>query len=364
MLNGEIHSPSSPPAISNRFLTVDDHEMPPKRKAEKTEEGDVNAAANTLHSESDGASKAPPPAKKTKSKVKEPVKPLDPTQPTNKQLPDTLEEYDKGENITRMACWNIAGYAASTRKGMHRYIQAEPADLLVLTETKVDKEPNDEVLKSSFKHSVWCGSQKKGYAGIAVLWNGEEAHSIETTLPTHPDQDSTRGRIITLEFEDKFVIGTYVPNAGQNLKAMDDKVAWNEAFKTYLHQLDAKKSVVWLGDLNVCHDSNDIRNDKSNWNKSAGWTETEVNGYKEQLSDKFVDAWKVLHPEATGQYTYWGYRFDARVKGIGWRIDSCVVSKRLMERVSDVVIRREVYGASDHVPVCIDLRDADEHASK
>ena len=89
-------------------------------------------------------------------------------------------------------------------------------------------------------------------------------------------------------------IGTYVPNAGQNLKAMDDKVAWNEAFKTYLHQLDAKKSVVWLGDLNVCHDSNDIRNDKSNWNKSAGWTETEVNGYKDQLSDKFVDAWKVL----------------------------------------------------------------------
>ncbi|TIB29682.1 hypothetical protein E3P81_02847 [Wallemia ichthyophaga] len=333
--------------------------MPPKRKA-------------------DGDDKKAPETKK--SKAKEPVKPLDPTQPVNKQLPEELGAYEKGEGVTRMTCWNIAGYNASVKKvgknicyvcrllrdaqGMHRYINAEPADLLVLTETKIDKEPNDEILKSNYKHSVWAGSTKKGYAGIAVLWNGEEARNVETILPTHPNQDSTRGRIITLEFEDKFVIGTYVPNAGQGLKAMDDKVAWNSAFKTYLHDLNEKKSVVWLGDLNVCHDSKDIRNDKSNWNKSAGWTETEVNGYKEQLSDKFVDAWKELHPDNVGQYTYFGYRFDARSKGIGWRIDSCVVSRGLMGRVEDVVIRMEVYGASDHVPVCIDFKAVDEQASK
>ncbi|TIB74294.1 hypothetical protein E3Q23_02713 [Wallemia mellicola] len=302
-----------------------------------------------------------PPKRKTspegeESSTKKPkvqATPLDPNQPTNKQLPDELSPYDKPENVTRFACWNIAGYNASVKKGLHKYIKAEPADLLVLTETKIDKEPNDEIIKNKYKHSKWVPGVKKGHAGIAILWNGSEAISTTDVLPTHPEPESTKGRIIILEFKDVYVIGTYVPNAGSGLKNLEDKKVWNEAFKEYLHNLG--KNTIWLGDLNVCHDNKDLRNDKSNWNKTPGWTEAEVSQFKEQLSDKFIDVWREHNPDEVGQYSYWGYRFNARVKGIGWRLDYVIISKDLSNKVKNAIMRAEIYGASDHVPVIVDL---------
>ncbi|KAI9511125.1 Endonuclease/exonuclease/phosphatase [Russula earlei] len=297
-------------------------------------------------------------------------------QPTNKVLPVKILFPPRAENATRIASWNICGLASSQRKGFKYYVEAEDPDILILTETKVNDEPADPALTSRFPYRYWSISEKKTYcmpyslfhhddlssfrlAGTAIL-SKHKPLSVDKTLPGHPDPSSVKGRIITLEFENNYVIGTYVVNAGTGLKTLDAKKLWNHHFETYIRELDKKKAVIWAGDLNVAPTAIDLSNPKTNWNKTPGYTEAETTAFSNILippgddTVKFVDVWRKLHPHDR-HYTYFSFRFNCRAKGIGWRLDMFVLSERIVNRVKMCEIRSDIYGASDHCPVVLEI---------
>ncbi|EJD02415.1 uncharacterized protein FOMMEDRAFT_86737 [Fomitiporia mediterranea MF3/22] len=272
---------------------------------------------------------------------------------------------EKHEGAIRIASWNVSGLAAAQKKGFNFYVEAEDADILTLTETKMNGESEVPVLDSRYPYRYWSIAGKKGYAGTAVF-SKHEPISVTKDLPGHPNEDAIKGRIVTAEFEKFYLVATYVTNAGQGLKTLPEKELWNEHFTKYIRELDAKKPVIWAGDLNVAPTEKDLTHAKKNWNKSAGYTESETKAFARILdpskdekqdassSNKFLDLWRELHPDDQ-HYTYFGYRFDCRSKGIGWRLDHVVVSERLRENVKMCEIRDEIYGASDHCPVVVEI---------
>ncbi|ORY59440.1 Endonuclease/exonuclease/phosphatase [Leucosporidium creatinivorum] len=330
--------------------------MPPKASKRKV---DVDSDAEvSSHSESEQIKK--PAAKK--SKAKEPVKPLDASLPHNTTFPKDLQPFPtKAEGSVRLSAWNVCGIKACDKKGFRSYLEAEDADIIILTETK-SVDPQIKELDDRYEHRYWGTDPKKGYAGTAVLSKIKPVSVVFGLPGTKEPQANSAGRCVTLEFENSYVVGTYVPNAGAKLANLDKKEAWNEAFEAYLRELDAKKAVIWGGDLNVVPTETDVRNWKTNYNKTAGATQQEIDGFEKQLNPSaesghkpLKDAWRQLHPDAVGYYTYFSARFQCREKGIGWRLDSFVVSERLMEKVKQCEIRLEIYGASDHVPVVLDI---------
>ncbi|KAL5635596.1 hypothetical protein ACGC1H_004410 [Rhizoctonia solani] len=298
---------------------------------------------------------------------------------TNKGIPDTLSFSPSGDKI-RISAWNVCGLNACCKKGFSRYIEAEDADIIILTETKVNDQPSDPLLTKKYPHQYWSKSAKKGYAGTAVLSKHKPisvSYALDPSVNAASgapklDEDDVKGRLVTLEFERCWVIGTYVPNAGEALKSMDRKIGWQVAFEAHLRKLDVVKPVIWAGDLNVAPTAMDLRNDKSNWNKTAGYTEQETSAFKRVLAGPpaesptqiavaestetthivsvdgkesttneitrsvtaeletstqgragpMVDVWRRLHPNDE-HYSYFSYRFNARLKGMGWRIDHC-----------------------------------------
>jgi len=282
-------------------------------------------------------------------------------QPTNKVLPTNITFPPRIDSTTRIATWNICGLAASSKKGFKYYVEAEDPDIIVLTETKVNDVPADPALVKRFRHRYWSISEKKTYSGTAVL-SKHEPISVDRTLSGHPNQNYVKGRILTLEFETYYLIGTYVVNAGEKLKTMNEKKTWNTHFEKYIRDLDKKKPVIWTGDLNVAPTAQDLANPKPNWNKTPGYTEEETSSFArilnppEDLEDagKFVDVWRERHP-ADRHYTYFSYRFNCRQKGIGWRLDTFVLSERIVNKVKMCEIRSEIYGASDHCPVTMEI---------
>ncbi|KAH9963110.1 Endonuclease/exonuclease/phosphatase [Russula compacta] len=326
-------------------------------------------------SEKDVGSKQAKKAKVTTSSPAEQSSLAPNGQPTNKVLPVKISFPPRAKGASRIASWNICSLASSQKKGFKYYVEAEDPDILILTETKVNDEPADPALTSRFPYRYWSISEKKTYAGTAIL-SKHKPLSVNKTLPGHPDPNSVKGRIITLEFEDYYVIGTYVVNAGQGLKTLDAKKLWNHHFEAYIRDLDKKKAVIWAGDLNVAPTANgsslptsfcathmtslDLSNPKTNWNKTAGYTEAETTAFANILNPskddvgKFVDMWRKLHPD-DHHYTYFSYRFNCRAKGIGWRLDMFVLSERIVDRVRMCEIRSEIYGASDHCPVVLEI---------
>ncbi|KAJ7343288.1 Endonuclease/exonuclease/phosphatase [Mycena albidolilacea] len=287
------------------------------------------------------------------------------TQPTNKVLPVNIAFPPRIPGTLRLVTWNVCGLAASQKKGFKYYVEAEDPDILVLTETKVNNEPVDLALKARYPHWYWSISDKKTYSGTAIL-SKHKPLSVTTTLPGHPDPTLVKGRIVTLEFENSFVVGTYTVNAGADLKTLDQKKEWNLHFETYLRDLDKRKPVIWTGDLNVAPTEIDLANAKKNWNKTAGYTEAETTAFKNILdpppesapdANKFVDVWRRLHP-TDKQYTYFSYRFNCREKGIGWRLDMFVLSERIADRAKMCEIRSEIWGASDHCPLVLEIEGA------
>ncbi|KAK7467276.1 hypothetical protein VKT23_004333 [Stygiomarasmius scandens] len=325
--------------------------MPPKRASSSKRK----AASD---SDSEDASQA---TKKTKlGDTGATTDAVEGAQPTNKVLPEHISFPARIPNSIRISTWNVCGLATSQKKGFRKYVEAEDPDILVLTETKVNNEPVDPSLKSRFPHSYWSIAEKKGYSGTAVL-SKIKPLSVEKTLPGHPNPSIVKGRIITLEFENYYLIGTYVPNAGSDLKTLDVKNEWNEHFTKYIRDLDQKKPVIWTGDLNVAPTEIDLSNAKRNWNKTPGYTEAETTAYKNILNPpetestaKFVDIWRRTHPKDK-HFTYFGYRFNCRAKGIGWRLDMFVLSERIVDQVKMCEIRSEIYGASDHCPVTMEI---------
>ncbi|KAL4077119.1 Endonuclease/exonuclease/phosphatase [Scleroderma yunnanense] len=258
---------------------------------------------------------------------------------------------------------NKATKPAISLQGFKYYIEAEDPDILVLTETKVNSSPQDGILDSRFNHRKWAISDKKSYSGTALL-SKHKPITVSTDLPGHPDPTHVKGRIITFEFRGCYIVATYVTNAGQGLKTLSEKNTWNQHFTTYIRDLDKKKPVIWMGDLNVAPTAKDLANPKSNWNKTPGYTKNETEAFErilnpaesEQGAGKFVDVWRHMHPDDQ-HYTYFSYRFNCRSKGIGWRLDMFVVSERILEKVKMCEIRSEIYGASDHVPVVMEIED-------
>ncbi|KAF5380999.1 hypothetical protein D9615_004074 [Tricholomella constricta] len=301
-----------------------------------------------------------PKTKTKRSKIASPASSPGNAQPTNKVLPVHITFPRRTPGTLRLATWNICGLAASQKKGFKYYVEAEDADILVLTETKVNDEPVDPVIKDRYPYRYWSISDKKTYSGTAIL-SKHKPLNVTKTLPGHPDPSLVKGRIITLEFETCYLIATYVVNAGTGLKTLDAKKEWNVHFEAYIRDLDKKKPVIWTGDLNVAPTELDLSNAKRNWNKTAGYTEAETTAFKHILNPpadsdagRFVDVWRHLHPEDQ-HYTYFSYRFNCREKGLGWRLDMFVLSERIVERTRMCEIRSEIYGASDHCPVVMEF---------
>ena len=250
----------------------------------------------------------------------------------------------------QITSWNVNGIRAVLKKGFIQNIQKLHPDILCLQETKAQEHEVTEALKDfNNTYQIFVNSaQKKGYSGTAILSKPTPLKvSYGINIPEH-DQE---GRVITAEYQDFFLVNVYTPNAGQGLKRLDYKAQWNKDFQAYVTTLDRQKPVIITGDLNVAHQAIDLKNPKSNYNKTAGYTEVEIQGFQALLDAGFIDTFRYLYPDKIA-YTYWSYRFNARARNAGWRIDYFLVSERLIDKVKDVIIHSEIMG-SDHCPISL-----------
>lgn len=240
--------------------------------------------------------------------------------------------------------WNVNGLRAVFGKGFPDIIKELDADFVCLQETKMQAGQLDAELPTYT--SYWNFAEKKGYSGTAIYTRHEPlsvAYGID--IPEH----DTEGRVITLEYPDFYLVTVYVPNSQDDLRRLGYRVTWEDAFRAYLGELDKKKPVIVCGDLNVAHKEIDLKNPKSN-RKNAGFTDEERGKFQELLDAGFVDTFRHFYPDQRDIYSWWSYRFKARERNSGWRIDYFVTSERLVPRLSSAKIHTEIYG-SDHCPV-------------
>ncbi len=252
----------------------------------------------------------------------------------------------------RIVSWNVNGIRAIIKKDFQKNLKELEFDIVCLQETKAQE---DEVAKalSIFPelHLYSNSAEKKGYSGTAVL-SKHKPQSVSYGMDN--EEHDSEGRILCLEFESFYLVNVYVPNSGQKLVRLSYRKKWDADFLEYLKEKQASKPVIVCGDLNVAHRAIDLKNDKSNYNKTAGYTQTEIDGMDNFLKSGFVDTFRAIYPDRI-QYSYWSYRFKARERNTGWRIDYFLVSNSLMERVNDSDILPDYYG-SDHCPVVLDLK--------
>ncbi len=245
--------------------------------------------------------------------------------------------------------WNVNGIRAVLKKGFKEFVKKEKPDILLLQETKAHPDQVDEILKEySFHH--WNSAEKKGYSGTAVFSKIEPIEVVDGIGNKEHDQE---GRVITLEFLNFFLVNVYVPNSGRGLPRLSYREEWDKDFLKYLKKLEKKKPVVFAGDLNVAHTEIDLRNPKGNYNKTAGYTQKEIDGFENFLKAGFVDTFRMFN-DKPGNYTYWSYMFNARKKKVGWRIDYFMISKKIRAKVNKSLILDKVMG-SDHCPVKLKL---------
>ena len=247
----------------------------------------------------------------------------------------------------KLISWNVNGLRACEAKGFSDIFRQMDADVFCLQETKLQAGQLD--LQFPGYQSYWNYADKKGYSGTAVFTRQEP---LSVTYGMGIDEHDHEGRVITLEFPQFFLVCCYTPNSQDGLRRLDYRMRWESDFRSYLLQLDQQKPVVLCGDLNVAHEEIDLKNPKTN-HLSAGFSDQERQAFTDLLSSGFADTFRTLYPEQV-TYSWWSYRFQARQKNVGWRIDYFVVSNRLMESVADAKIRTDVLG-SDHCPVELDL---------
>ena len=248
----------------------------------------------------------------------------------------------------KLVSWNVNGLRACLGKGFLDYIAAENPDIVCLQETKL--QPEQAVFELDGYHRFFHSADKKGYSGTAVLTKEEP---LSVTYDFGDDIHRHEGRIITAEYADFYLVCCYTPNSQDGLKRLDYRMQWEDDLRAYLKALDAKKPVVYCGDLNVAHTEIDLKNPKSN-RQNPGFSDEERAKMTQLLDQGFVDSFRALYPDAVGAYSWWSYRFNARANNAGWRIDYFIVSERLRERIREAAIRSEVYG-SDHCPVVLEL---------
>jgi exodeoxyribonuclease III len=254
-------------------------------------------------------------------------------------------------NIIRILSWNVNGIRAQVGKGFFEKVTQLNPDILCIQETKAQADTMPDLPVSLSGYNLYLNSAiQKGYSGTAVF---SKIKPIRHTINTGVEEHDQEGRVITLELDNFFLVNSYVPNSGQELKRLDYRKKWDSHLLEYLKKLDARKPVVFTGDLNVAHQPLDLARPKENYNKSAGYTQTEIDGFVNLLKAGFVDTYRKFYPDKV-QYSYWSMRFRAREKNLGWRIDYFMVSERLFNRVKKAFILDDVMG-SDHCPVGIEL---------
>ena len=252
----------------------------------------------------------------------------------------------------KLISWNVNGLRAVMCKGFLDAFQALDADVFCLQETKLQEGQIDLPLDGY--HQYWNYAEKKGYSGVAVFCR-KEPLSVRKGIGI--DEHDHEGRVLTLEFADYYLVCCYTPNSQDGLKRLDYRMRWEDDFRAYLKSLEETKPVVLCGDLNVAHQEIDIKNPKSN-RMNAGFTDQEREKMTALLDSGFVDTFRALHPEETGAYSWWSYRFHARENNAGWRIDYFIISESLRPRLRSASIHSEIFG-SDHCPVELMLEDAE-----
>lgn len=246
--------------------------------------------------------------------------------------------------MKKLISWNVNGLRACVGKGFLEFMKEQDADIFCVQETKLQAGQIDLDLPQY--HQYWNYAERKGYSGTAIFTK-EEPLSI--TYGIGIEEHDHEGRVITLEFADYYFITVYTPNSKDGLARLDYRMVWEADFLAYLQKLEEKKPVIFCGDLNVAHKEIDLKNPKSN-HKNPGFTDEERGRFTALMEAGFIDTFRYFYPDLENVYSWWSYRFSARSKNIGWRIDYFVVSGALQNRLKDALIYQDVMG-SDHCPV-------------
>lgn len=263
---------------------------------------------------------------------------------------DALASETKGMSIKmkKMISWNVNGIRACVQKGFLDSFKELDADIFCLQETKLQQGQIDLALDGYYQY--WNYAEKKGYSGTAIFTKEKPIAVFNgMDIPMH----DTEGRLITLEFENFYFITCYTPNAQDGLRRLDYRMQWEDDFREYLLSLDKTKPVIFCGDLNVAHKEIDLKNPKTN-RGNPGFSDEEREKFSVLLESGFTDSFRYLYPDLTDAYSWWSYRFKAREKNVGWRIDYFVVSSRIAENIKEAKIHTEIFG-SDHCPVELDI---------
>ncbi len=244
--------------------------------------------------------------------------------------------------------WNVNGLRACVGKGFTDFFHSQQADVFCLQETKLQAGQIELPLPGY--EDFWSYAQKKGYSGTAIF---TKHTPLSVSYGVGVEELDTEGRLITLEYPEFFLVTCYTPNAQQGLARIDHRLKWDEAFRTHLKKLDGQKPVIVCGDLNVAHQEIDLKNPASN-RGNAGFSDEERESFSVLLDAGFTDSFRHLNPDATGMYSWWSYRFNARANNAGWRIDYFLVSDRIADKITAAPIYADVFG-SDHCPVGLEI---------
>ena len=250
----------------------------------------------------------------------------------------------------KLISWNVNGLRACITKGFYDFLQNENPDILCLQETKMQE--GQATIDTPGYHQYWCSAEKKGYSGTLVLTKKEP---ISVSYGLGIDEHDHEGRAITAEYEDFYLVDFYVPNSQTELKRLDYRMTWEDDVRNYLKELEKTKPVIVCGDLNVAAEEIDLKNPKTN-RKNPGFTDEEREKFRELKAAGFTDTFRYFYPDLEGAYSWWSYRFKAREKNAGWRIDYFLVSECLNSKLEDAEILKDVLG-SDHCPVVLKLKE-------
>ncbi len=250
--------------------------------------------------------------------------------------------------MKKMISWNVNGLRAVMGKNFMEVFEQLDADIFCLQETKLQAGQLELTLPGY--HMYWNYAEKKGYSGTA-LFTKEEPLSVHYGIGM--EEHDREGRVITAEFPDYYMLTVYVPNSQNELKRLPYRMEWEDAWRNYIQRLNEKKPVIYCGDLNVAHEEIDLKNPATN-HKNAGFTDEERAKMSRLLDAGYLDTFRLLHPDAIDEYSWWSYRMKARDRNVGWRIDYFIVSEALRDRVKGASIHQEIFG-SDHCPIELDI---------
>jgi exodeoxyribonuclease-3 len=251
----------------------------------------------------------------------------------------------------KIISWNVNGIRAAVKKDFFEDVKKMDATIVCLQETKAQDDEVSEALAPINSYTIHSNSAiQKGYSGTAIL---NKENPINVTTDMGIDEHDAEGRVLCAEYEKFYLVNVYVPNSGQQLDRLEYRKQWDIDFLNYLKNLEKTKPVIACGDFNVAHKAIDLKNDKSNYNKTAGYTQIEIDGMDNFMNAGFVDSFRMLYPNEIA-YTYWSYRFKSRERNTGWRIDYFLVSESIADKIKDIKIYSNIIG-SDHCPIGLEI---------